>query len=211
MRRMSSGALCTGAGGFGVPAPRRWCVRCGGVCFPGVPGFRRCCVCATPASRVLERRKTSESRRQVTDHDSSYACHFQPCMSPINRHRFVSDALHGRCTSHAAPGGTNSCGVVHINSCCASACGNSRVKRGREDLGEMKTLSTSTRCAAWRPAVEELAPLQQASGSLHGEAWAGRVGSSSLRISQEVEIETGCVVTVFYLPSPDFGTSSPGW
>ena len=75
----------------------------------------------------------------------------------------------------------------------------------------MKTLSTSTRCAAWRPAAEELAPLQQASGSLHDEAWAGRVGSSSLGICQEVEIETGCVVTVSYLPSPDFGTSSPGW
>ena len=56
------GASCSAAGGFGVPAPRRWCVRCGGVCFPGVPGFRRCCVCAAPAGGVLGRRKTLESR-----------------------------------------------------------------------------------------------------------------------------------------------------
>ena len=50
----------------------------------------------------------------------------------------------------------------------------------------------------------------QASGSLHGEAWAGRVGCLSLTISQEVEIETECVVTVSYLPFFDFATSSPG-
>ena len=60
-----------------------------------------------------------------------------------------------------------------------------------------------------RPAEREL-PSQQASGSLHDEAWAGRVGCLSLTISQEVEIETVCVVTVSYLPSPDFATSSPG-
>ena len=45
----------------------------------------------------------------------SFVCHFQPCMSPIDRVRFVSDVFHGRCTSHAALGGTNSGGVVHDN------------------------------------------------------------------------------------------------
>ena len=84
------------------------------------------------------------------------------------------------------------------------------MRRGREDLEGMKTWNTSTRSTAWRPAVEELGPLQQASESLHDEAWVGRVVSSSLRISQEVGIETGCVVTVSHLPSPGFGTSSPG-
>ena len=73
---------------------------------------------------------------------------------------------------------------------------------------EMRTLSTSNRCDAWR--VGELAPLQQASGSLRDEAWVGRVQSSSLRISQEVEIGPGCVVTVYRPPTLDFGTSSPG-
>ena len=40
---------------------------------------------------------------------------FQPCMSPIDRHRLVSDVLHGRCTS-VAPDGTSSCGFGHGNS-----------------------------------------------------------------------------------------------
>ena len=83
MRRMSSGALCTGAGGFGVPAPRRWCVRCGGVCGQGVPGFRRRCVCAAPAGGVLGRRKALESGRQVTDHDS-FVCVSFPAMHVSN-------------------------------------------------------------------------------------------------------------------------------
>ena len=77
-----------------------------------------------------------------------FSSSFQPCMSPIDRHRFVSDVLHGRCAS-VAPVGTNSCGVghgnasgvVHDNSCVvvhASSSGtytygNSRVKRGHGD------------------------------------------------------------------------------
>ena len=40
-----------------------------------------------------------------------------------------------------------------------------------------------------RPAVEKL-------------AWAGRVGSLSLTISQKVEIQLGCAVTVSRLPFP---------
>ena len=49
------------------------------------------------------------------------------------------------------------------------------VARGRGVCvpGETKALSTRTLCQAWRPAVEELAPLQQASGNLHEVAWAG--------------------------------------
>ena len=39
---------------------------------------------------------------------------------------------------------------------------------------------------------------------------AGRVGCSSLRISQEMEFDRWCSVTVSYLPKPDFGTGSPG-
>ena len=39
---------------------------------------------------VVGRCKARGSRRQVIDgvHDSSFACHFQPCMSPIDRHCF---------------------------------------------------------------------------------------------------------------------------
>ena len=49
----------------------------------------------------------------VPEFDLSIARAFQPCRSPIDRVRLVSDTLHGRCTSHAALGGTNSCVVVH--------------------------------------------------------------------------------------------------
>ena len=52
--------------------------------------------------------------------------------------------------------------------------------------------------------------FQQASESVHDEARVGRVPSSSLKISQEVEIETGCVVSVSYLPYPLFAPASPG-
>ena len=48
-----------------------------------------------------------------------------------------------------------------------------------------------------RPAAGKLASLHRASGSLHGEAWAGRFGSLSLTISQEVEIATGCPTYLF--------------
>ena len=148
-----------------------------------------------------------------------FASCFQPCMSPTDRHCLVSVVLYGRCTS-VAPVGTNSCGVghgsshgaVHDNSCVmlhgnssgTIAYGNSRVERGHGDHRGTKPSSMSTWGKAWRPAVWELASFQQASGSVHDEAWAGRVQSSSLWISQEVEIETGCVVTVTYLPSPLF-------
>ena len=74
----------------------------------------------------------------------------------------------------------------------ASAHGHSRMERGREVSGETKTSSTSTLSGVWRPAVGEVSPLQRASESMHDKAWVGRVMSSSLRISQEVEISTGC-------------------
>ena len=103
----------------------------------------------------------------------------------------------------------NSCTGVHANSSGTIACGNSRVGRGHDEPGGTKPLSTRTRCKVWRPAVGESAPLQQASGSLQGEAWLGHVQSSSLKISLHVEIGPGCVVAVSRLPTPDF-VSSPG-
>ena len=164
-------------------------------------------------------------RRQGSVVDSDFASLFQPCMSPIDRHRHVSDVLDGRCTLHARLS-TNSCVMVHgishhvghdnswmgilPNPLGAIAHGNSRVERGREVSGETKTLSTSTLSRVWRPVVGENLPLQQASESLHEEAWVGRVNSSNLRISQHVEIKKGCVATVSHLPTPDFTTSAPG-
>ena len=146
-------------------------------------------------------------------------------MSPIDCHRHVSDVFDGRCTLHARlstdscvmeHGNSqhvehdNSCMEIHANSRGAIAHGNSRVERGREVSGETKTLSTSTLSRVWRPAVGENLPLQQASESLHEEAWVGRVNSSNLGISQDVEIKKLCVVTVSHLPTPDFTTSAPG-
>ena len=54
------------------------------------------------------------------------------------------------------------------------------------------------------------ASLQQASGSLHDEAWAGRDGCLSLPISQVVEILPGCADMVARLPPPLFSSVSPG-
>ena len=88
--------------------------------------------------------------------------------------------------------------------------GSSRVERGHEDYRETKPSSTRTWGTAWRLASRELASFQKVSGSMHDEAWAGRVQTSSLRISEEVEIETGCVVTVSCIPSPLFAPASSG-
>ena len=68
------------------------------------------------------------------------------------------------------------------------------MERGHDGRGGMTPSSTSTLGKIWRPAVEESAQLQQPSGRLHEEAWAGRVQSSSLRISREVKIGPGCFV-----------------
>ena len=84
------------------------------------------------------------------------------------------------------------------------------MERGHEVSRETKTLSVSTLNRVWCPAVGKNSPLQQASERLHEEAWVGRVNSSSLTISQDVEITKGCVVTVSHLPTPDFTTSAPG-
>ena len=62
--------------------------------------------------------------RQVDVDADVFSSSFQTCMSPIDRHRLVSDVVHGRCTSLALVG-TNSCGdgdgnsfgTVHDNSC----------------------------------------------------------------------------------------------
>ena len=63
--------------------------------------------------------------------------------------------------------------VVHRHSCNSHAA---------EVQGGTKPLSMSTRCMDRRPAVGKLDCLQQASGRLHGEAWAGRVGSLILQL-----------------------------
>ena len=92
--------------------------------------------------------------------------------------------------------------VVHKNSCNSHA---AEVRGGTKPMS-----SASTLCMGKRPSVKELASSQQVSGRLHGEAWACRVGSLSLSISQEVEIQPGCAVTVSCLPSPFFALESPG-
>ena len=84
------------------------------------------------------------------------------------------------------------------------------VARGRGVPGRTKALSTSTLCQVWRPAVKELAPLQQASGSLHEEAWAGCNESFSLKISQEVGNRSG-VCCHGVLPSISFLCSCATW
>ena len=84
------------------------------------------------------------------------------------------------------------------------------MERGLEVSGQTKTSITRILNGVWRPAVGENSPLQQASESLNDEAWVGRVTSSSLEISQEVGISTGCVVTMSRLPTPGFATSAPG-
>ena len=178
--------------------------------------------CAPPAVARLRGQREAEAAGSVVDSDFSSL--FQPCMSPIDRHRRVSDVIDGRCTLHARlstnpcvmghgdshhVGHDNSCMRIHAKSRGSSAHWNSRVERGREVSGETKTLSTSILSRVWRPAVGENLPLQQASESLHEEALVGRVNSSNLRISQEMEIKKGCVVTVSHLPTPAFTSSAP--
>ena len=165
---------------------------------------------APPAVARLRGQREAEAAGRVVD--SEFSSLFQPCMSPIDRHRLVSDVTDGRRTLHARlstnscvmghgnshhVGHTNSCMGIHANSGGASAHGNSRVERGREVSGETKTLSTRTLSRVWRLAVGENILLQQASESLPEVSWVGRFNSSNLKISQEVEINKGCVVTVF--------------
>ena len=85
--------------------------------------------------------------------------------------------------------------MLRGNSSGTIAFANSHLERGHEDHRGTKPWSMSTWRAAWRPAVKELASL--------------RVQSSSLRISQEVEILTGCVWSLCpTFPSPFF---APAW
>ena len=77
---------------------------------------------------------------------------------------------------------------------------NSGDSHGVDVLGGTKPLSMSTRCTFQRLGVWKLAPLQQASGSLHDEAWACPVGCLSLTISKEVEIQHGCAVYLTFHP-----------
>ena len=115
----------------------------------------------------------------------SPACHLQQSYD-MNSH----GSVHG-CDVHV-----DSCGVVHVNSGGAVVHRNSCNSHGADVRGRSKPLSMSTRCMHRRPAVGEL-------------AW-GRVGCLTLTISQEVDIETVCAVTVSYHPSPFFAPASPG-
>ena len=99
------------------------------------------------------------------------------------------------------------CMLIHLGLCNVNSGGavvyrNSCNSHAAEVPGGTKPLSSRSRCTGWRPAGEKLASFQQASGELNDEAWAGRVQSSSLRFSQEVQIGSGCAVTVSRLPSP---------
>ena len=67
-----------------------------------------------PAQRAGAEAKAAGCSLHLGDVDSFSAC-FLPCMSPIDRHRFVSDIVDGRCTLHARLS-TNSCGIGHGNS-----------------------------------------------------------------------------------------------
>ena len=69
-----------------------------------------------PAQRVGAEAKAAGCSLHLGDVDSFSAC-FVPCMSPIDRHRLLSDVLDGRCTLHARLS-TNSCGSgrVHMQS-----------------------------------------------------------------------------------------------
>ena len=53
--------------------------------------------------------KATSLCRQVDVDKNVFSYCFQQCLSPIDRHRLVSDVIHGRCTS-VAPVCTNSCG-----------------------------------------------------------------------------------------------------
>ena len=61
-----------------------------------------------------------------------------------------------------------------------------------------------------RPAVEKLASPQQAPGRLHVETWAGLLRNQGPRISQEVEIMSGCALVAACPSCPDNSPVSPG-
>ena len=115
------------------------------------------------------------------------------------------------CDTHGAR--ANACNTLHdargnsgehMNSggCTSNSCGGVR--------GVTKPRSMSTRGQVGCPAVEKLASLQQAPGSLHVETWAGRNKNSNLPISQVVEILPGCADMVTCLSPPFFSSVSPG-
>ena len=68
----------------------------------------------------------------------------------------------------------------------------------------------STLSRIWRPAVRGklsfTAGVRKSSGKRRGLV---AVNSSNLKISQEVEIDKGYVVTVSHFPTLDFTTSAP--
>ena len=97
------------AAGGGSGARRRDC----DAASPGGPGANLCLRrdpdalavgaaplrCALPAVARLRGQREAEAAGSVVDSDFSSL--FQPRMSPIDRHRRVSDVIDGRCTLHA--------------------------------------------------------------------------------------------------------------
>ena len=100
------GTCATFPAGASLRLCRDYAAPAGGVAaLPGVeanPRLRRDCA-------ALAGCKASGCSQVDVELDSFSSCS-QPCMSPLDRHRLVSDALHGRCTS-VAPVDTNSCRV----------------------------------------------------------------------------------------------------
>ena len=179
-------------------------------CHVADPCAGQCRVRADATSVGLRCRKARALRGQAcdldSDLDSSCTRAFQPCMSPTDRVSLVSDMLTVVACPSNALGGTYSCGLcmnIHVV----------RVRTGihvRHVVGMFLGEQSLEYEYSEHGSASGPVSLQQASASLYGEGWAGRVGCSSLRGSWEVEIEWRCVVTVSYLPSLDFGTSLPG-
>ena len=68
----------------------------------------------------------------------------------------------------------------------------------------------STRLWVGCPAVEKLASPQQAPGSLHEEVWTSILRNQGPKISRELEIIPGCVVSVACPSCPDQSLEPPG-
>ena len=148
-----AGSVAEVFGSRGLPRLCRDSAAPAGVCAEGSGARSR----PRPDRAALAGCKASGLGRQVDVDADVFSSFFQTCRSPIDRHRLVSDVVHGRCTSLALVG-TNLCGVghgkclkihvveIHANSSGTHTYGNSRVERGHEGCGLKKPLSTSTRC-----------------------------------------------------------------
>ena len=133
--------------------------------------------------------------RNDFDLDSVFVPHsrlFSLCCSVVSK---VSNSRSiNSCGEHGGASG-------HKNSCFLHAA---------EVRGGTKALSMSTRLGVRCPAVEELASPQQAPGSLHEEVWTSILRNQGPKISLELEIIPGCVVSVACPACPDYSPEPPG-